>query len=215
MQLFITGTDTDAGKTHVTTMLLEALKCRGERAAGFKPFCCGGRQDSYLLHHSSDEGLTLDEINPVWLKTPASPYAAALIENRPLDFTALKESCRQLAAKVDHLLVEGVGGWEVPLAPRYTAADFAEELGLPVLVVVNNKLGALNHTLLTVKNILARGLPCVGIVLNYAAAERDVSSISNRMILENMTDVPVIGEVMHGDSDGADLLDAVMSALQE
>lgn len=212
MQLFITGTDTDAGKTHVTQMLLEALKSRGERAAGVKPFCCGGRQDSHLLHQASAEGLTLDEINPVWLKTPASPYAAALIENRTLDFTALQDACKQLATKVDHLLVEGVGGWEVPLTPHYTSADFAEELGLPVLLVVNNKLGALNHTLLTVKNILARGLSCMGIVLNYAVAERDVSSISNRMILENMCDVPVIGEVMHGETDGADLLDALLAA---
>lgn len=209
MHLFITGTDTDVGKTYVTCLLLHALKKAGRRAAGFKPFCCGDREDSVALLGASGGGLTLDEVNPVWLKTPASPYAAALIENRLLDIERVLDAFRELTHAVEDVLVEGVGGWEVPLAPRYSAADFAESLSLPVVVVVNNKLGALNHTLLTVKNIESRGLKCRGLVLNHVRDERDPASISHRRILEDMLEVPVLGEVMHGETDGAELLGAM------
>lgn len=211
MQIFITGTDTDAGKTHVTALLLNAMKRCGMRAAGFKPFCCGTREDAATLLQAGAEGLTIDAVNPVWLKTPASPMAAALIENRTVDLGAVKASFAALTMQVDHVLVEGVGGWEVPLSEGRTAADFAQELDLPVLVVVNNRLGALNHTLLTVRNITARGMRCLGVVLNYAAPGRDAASISNGMILARMG-VTVLGEVMHGETDGREVLDALMSA---
>ena len=210
MHLFITGTDTDAGKTYVTCLLLEALKNAGRRSAGFKPFCCGGREDSIALFNASADGLTLDEVNPVWLKTPASPYAAKLIEGRLLDLENVSECFHDLTHRFEDVIVEGVGGWEVPLAPQYTAADFAQSLGLPVLVVVNNKLGALNHTILSVKNIQSRDMKCLGLVLNHVRDERDPASISHRMILEDMLDVPVICEVMHGETDGSALLEAIL-----
>lgn len=210
MHLFLTGTDTDAGKTYVTCLLLEALKKSGRRAVGFKPFCCGGREDSVLLHRASAEGVTLEEVNPVWLRTPASPYAAALIENRLLDLERVAEAFHELTHSYDDVLVEGVGGWEVPLAPQYTSADFAQSLGLPVVVVVNNKLGALNHTILTVKNIQSRSVPCRGLVLNHVRDVRDPVSIPHKMILEDMLEVPVLGEVMHGETDGAELLSTLL-----
>jgi len=209
MRYFITGTDTDAGKTYVTCLLLEALKKQGRLAAGFKPFCCGTRADSIALFEASGEGLTLDELNPVWLKTPASPFAASMIEGRLLDLESIHEVYHELAHRFEDVLVEGVGGWEVPLAPAYTAADFAQELGLPVIVVVNNKLGALNHTILTVKNIIARGMKCTGMILNHVAETRDSASISHRLILQDMFEVPVLGEVLHGETDGAALLEAL------
>ncbi len=208
MRLFITGTDTDVGKTHLTCLLLDAMKLRGLNAAGFKPFCCGTREDAIRLHASSMDGLSLDEINPVWLKTPASPFCAALIENRALPMDQVRSAFEDISRTADHVLVEGVGGWEVPLSDGFSAADFAQQLNLPVLVVVNNKLGALNHTLLTVRNIQARGLRCLGVVLNYAAEGRDAVSITNGMILQRMA-VSVLGEVMHGETDGAELLSAL------
>ncbi len=212
MNLFITATDTDAGKTYVTRLLLEAFNGSGLPAAGFKPFCCGSREDSHALLGAGAAGLTLDEINPVWLKTPASPYAAALIENRLLNVESVLEAFHALTHRFEHVLVEGVGGWEVPLAPQYTAADFAQELALPVLVVVNNKLGALNHTILTVRDIQSRNMRCAGIILNHVRDERDSASISHRRILEDMLDVPVIGEVMHGETSGVELLDAILQS---
>ncbi len=201
MSFFITATDTNAGKTFVTCLLLDALKRAGKRAAGFKPFCCGDRDDSVRLLRASTDGLSLDQINPVWLKVPASPYAAALMENKTLDLGVLRGAYRALAETHEHVLVEGAGGWEVPVTPGVTIADFAASLALPVIVVVNNKLGALNHALLTVKNIQARGMTCAGIILNQVLDSRDPASISNRAVLASFTNVPVIAEVMHGETE--------------
>lgn len=201
MHYFITGTDTDAGKTYVTCLLLEALKRAGRRAAGFKPFCCGDRGDAVQLLQASADDLSVDQINPVWLKVPAAPYTAALMENRQIDLGAIRAAFAHLAAGHDIVLVEGAGGWEVPVAPGITVADFAETLALPVVVVVNNKLGALNHALLTLKNIHARGMKCAGLILNHVRDERDPASISNRAVLAAFSDVPVIAEVMHGETE--------------
>jgi dethiobiotin synthetase len=201
MNYFITGTDTDAGKTYVTCLLLEALKREGKRAVGFKPFCCGDRMDAEHLLQASAGGVSVDQVNPLWLKVPAAPYAAALMENRVIDFDSIRAAYDHLDGQFETVLVEGAGGWEVPLAAGMTVADYAQNLGLPVIVVVNNKLGALNHALLTVKNIQARGLECAGIILNYVRDERDPASISNRAVLASFSKVPVLAEVMHGETE--------------
>lgn len=201
MHYFITGTDTDAGKTYITCLLIEALRRAGHDAVGYKPFACGDRRDPLALQQASGGALAVEEINPVFLKVPASPYAAALLENRSVDVEAGRSGFYALAAKHTHVLVEGAGGWEVPLAGKETLADFAVALGLPVIVVVNNRLGCLNHTLLTVRNIQQRGLKCAGIILNHAQDERDAASISNRRVLENFLDVPVLADVMHGETE--------------
>lgn len=201
MHYFITGTDTDAGKTYITCLLIEALRRAGHDAVGYKPFACGDRRDPLALQQASGGVLAVEEINPVFLKVPASPYAAALLENRSVDVEAGRSGFYALAAKHAHVLVEGAGGWEVPLAGKDTLADFAVELGLPVIVVVNNRLGCLNHTLLTVRSIQQRGLKCAGIILNHAQDERDAASISNRRVLENFLDVPVLADVMHGETE--------------
>ncbi|MGV3664434.1 MAG: dethiobiotin synthase [Prosthecobacter sp.] len=201
MHYFITGTDTDAGKTYVTCLLLEALKRTGRSAAGFKPFVCGGREDAVHLANASSETLTIDEVNPVWFKVPAAPYAAALMENRSFELNEVITGFHELTETNDHVLIEGAGGWEVPLNGFATMADFAQRLALPVIVVVNNKLGCLNHTILTVRNIQARGLTCAGIILNHVKDERDAASISNRMVLEHFLDVPVLAEIMHGETE--------------
>lgn len=198
---FITGTDTDAGKTFVTCLLLQAMRRRGLSAAGYKPFVCGHRDDAHHLLAAGAPGLTLDEINPIWFKSPAAPYAAALLENRPVTWDSAVGGFHHLAAKHSHVLVEGVGGWEVPLTESRTLGDFAAELALPVIVVVNNRLGALNHTLLTLRCIAQRNLTCAGIILNDVKDERDVASISNRMVLEHFSSAPVLAEVMHGETE--------------
>lgn len=198
---FITGTDTDAGKTYVTCLLLESLRRAGHRVAGYKPFVCGPRTDAHQLQDSSSPGLTLDEVNPVWFKSPAAPFAASLLENKPVPLDVARAGFHHLAAGHRHVLVEGAGGWEAPLTESETLADFAQSLALPVIVVVNNRLGALNHTILTVRNIQARGLPCAGVILNYVHEERDAASISNRMVLERFLNVPVLAEVMHGETE--------------
>jgi dethiobiotin synthetase len=157
--------------------------------------------DAEHLLQASAGGVSVDQVNPLWLKVPAAPYAAALMENRVIDFDSIRAAYDHLDGQFETVLVEGAGGWEVPLAAGMTVADYAQNLGLPVIVVVNNKLGALNHALLTVKNIQARGLECAGIILNYVRDERDPASISNRAVLASFSEVPVLAEVMHGETE--------------
>ena len=202
MHCFVTGTDTNVGKTFVTGLLLEALRREGIQAVGYKPVAAGDRTDAAaILHACNEPDLSLDEVNPLFFKAPAAPYVASLLENRPLDVEVLKEGFAHLVRKFPCVLVEGAGGWEVPLTAQQTMADFAQDLALPVIVVVNNKLGALNHTILTVRNIQARGMICAGVILNHVADERDTASISNRAMIEHYLEVPVIAEVMHGETE--------------
>lgn len=199
MNVFVTGTDTGAGKTYVTALLLRALASTGRQVAGYKPVVCGERGDVLALLDASSAEVSAAQINPCWLKTPASPAAAAIIENQSIDQGVLVAGYRELAGRCDDVLVEGAGGWEVPLAPGVTMADLAVEFGLPVVVVADNRLGALNHTLLTISAIKARGLECLGVILNHTGDERDVASVTNRRILEDHLEVPVLLEVLHGE----------------
>ena len=201
MHYFITGTDTDAGKTYVTCLLLRALTARGERAVGFKPISAGGRDDAIALMSAGTPGASLDLVNPVAYRQPLAPMAAGLLELKPHDEAPIWSAWETLCADHDRVLVEGAGGWEVPLAPGRTVGDLAAAFALPVLVVANNRLGTLNHTILTVNAIKGRGLTCAGILLNHVGDERDVASISNAAILRAMLpDVPVLAEIMHGET---------------
>lgn len=194
---FVTGTSTDVGKTHVSCLLLKALCESGVSATGFKPLCCGDRDDAQkLLEAGSPSESGLDDINPVWFKAPAAPMAAARIENREFSLEQLQVAYQKLKSRFDCVVTEGAGGWEVPLTANETIADLAELLGDPVIVVIDNRLGALNHTILTVKAIQQRGLECVGLVLNQCQDERDSASISNRVIIEEILSVPVLGEIL-------------------
>jgi dethiobiotin synthetase len=106
-----------------------------------KPICCGDRRDAELLLAASGGGLTLDEINPVTLKTPAAPLAAALVEKVNIDIEALLNAFALIQSRVDQVLVEGVGGWLVPIRPDYFVADLAVDMKLSVLVVAQNRAG--------------------------------------------------------------------------
>ena len=206
MQNFIvTGTDTDAGKTYVSCLIIKALREKGIDIAGFKPVACGSREDPRQLRAASGlEALTLERIYPVYLKNATSPCVAARLENTEIDFDLVHEAYERLSAEHDCVLVEGVGGWEVPMAPGVNFSDYARELHLPVLLVVNNKLGVLNHAVLTVNAMKAQGIRCAGIIFNNVQEEWDTASITNRAMLEEMVDVPVLEELIHGQ----DYLDA-------
>ncbi len=202
MKLFITGTGTGVGKTFVTRLLLDAAAARRETAAGFKPIACGDRDDAEILFSAScPEPGSLDLVNPVHYKSPAAPMAAALIEKREVDTDAIEAAYRTLASSYQHLIVEGAGGWEVPVAAGRNMSDLAVGFGAPVLLVVDNKLGALNHTILTANAVRARGLELAGIVLNHVSDERDAASISNRTLLEQILDPPLVLELLHGETE--------------
>jgi len=197
MSFFVTGTDTGAGKTHVTRLILNALRERGMDAVGYKPVSCGDRDDGRFLAEASG-GLPLDDVNPVHLKTAVAPYVAGLLENRTVNPADLIAGFHHLAATHPCVVVEGVGGWAVPLAANYRVSDLAKDLGLPVILVAANRLGALNHILLTVDAIRAKGLICAGIILNQLGDELDTAMITNKGVLEDLTGVPLLEHLIHG-----------------
>lgn len=197
MNFFVTGTDTGVGKTHVTRLILEGLRGAGIDAVGYKPVACGDRDDAQILAEASG-GLSLDEVNPVYLKSSVSPYVAGLLENKTVDPAELVAGYRQLTAAHQVVVVEGAGGWEVPIAANYRISDLAAELGLPVVLVAANRLGALNHILLTIGAIRARGLTCAGVFLNQLDDELDTAMITNKGVIEDLTGVPLLEHLIHG-----------------
>lgn len=201
--LFITGTDTDVGKTHVAVTLIRALRDTGHDAIGMKPIECGGNDDSTALHEASQRAdLTLSEVNPVSFPHPLAP--AAMEASERISFSKLKSAADALCDRSDFLAVEGAGGWLVPVDGERSMEDLAIRLGLPVLVVSANRLGVLNHTLLTVQAIKAAGLTCVGVYLNTIPDQSDLSSKTNADVLRaQLTGIPVF------DNDIAALAQAV------
>jgi dethiobiotin synthetase len=201
MNYFVTGTDTGVGKTYVSALLVRALRKAGFDTVGLKPICCGDRADAETLHSAAGGALSLDDVNPVWFRVPAAPYAAAMIENRLPDLDQIRQRFARIRESRRSIIVEGVGGWLVPILQHYSVADLAAELGLPILVVAANRLGAINHTLLTVQAIQARGLRCAGIILNHLTSETDPATSTNRSILEHLLQIPVLHEVEWGQTE--------------
>lgn len=206
MNYFVTGTDTDCGKTYVTALLVRAARTARVDAVGAKPFCCGPRTDVEILAQASDHVDTLNAINPVWLKTPAAPRACEMLGEPAADVPRALTAVRDLAARHTQVFCEGAGGWLVPVAKDCTVADFAADLGWPVIVVVRNKLGALNHTLLTLESVRRRGLPLAGIILNDVDGRTDEASRTNRAILEESCACPILAEIARGQTALAALI---------
>lgn len=201
MDLFLTGTDTNVGKTYVAAMLVRALRQAGLDTVAMKPICCGGREDAEILYEAAEGALALNEVNPVWLRTPAAPYTAAMIENRAIDLALIRETFARVRAKHQSLIVEGVGGWLVPIERDYLIRDLAKDFKLPVAVVMANRLGALNHALLTIESVRATGLEFAGIILNEAMpaqTDEGIAVATNRSVIEEVARVPVLFDIPHG-----------------
>jgi dethiobiotin synthetase len=192
VSLFVTGTDTAVGKTYLTVQLLRLLRACGVRAAGMKPICCGDRHDAELLLAASSEGMTIDEVNPLWLRTPVAPFAASLVEQVEIDTARLVDAFEEMKRRFDFLVVEGVGGWLVPITRDYFVSDLAAAMNLPVLVVAQNKLGCLNHALLTLQSVAAKKLRCAGVVLNPLAGSSDIATATNADVLGKIVDLPIL-----------------------
>ena len=172
--LFVTGTDTEVGKTHIAAGVLHLLGAGGQRSAGLKPVAAGrtmidgvlANEDVHALRIAGSVALTDAEVGPCQFDTACAPHVAARLEGRAISRRALVDAARATAARCDWLVVEGVGGWRVPLGDNWDSADLAVDLGLPVLLVVGLRLGCLSHALLTVDAVRARGLPLLGWVVN-------------------------------------------------
>lgn len=190
--LFITGTDTDIGKTWFTAALTRALRRSGIPALALKPVLCGERQDAIELQRAADGELTLDQINPLWLVLPLAPYTIGVLENRVIDPAPVLKSIEETTQNYSGpFLVEGAGGWLVPITRDYAVSDLALDLGLPIVIVASAGLGTINHTLLTLESIRhAGGLP-LGIILNTHGLEKTQATETNPAILADLTGLPV------------------------
>lgn len=196
MHLFITGTDTNVGKTFFTRWLVRTWRTLGYSAAGLKPIATGDLADAEEL--ASASALTPAEVNFAHFPLPAAPLIAARAAGRAIDFPTMQSWIENYEKRFPYLAIEGVGGWRVPLAPGYEVFDWARELGLPVVVVARAGLGTLNHSLLTVDSIRACGLTCAGLVLNHGAEPPNPDlARSNAEVLSELLALPVF------DFDGA------------
>lgn len=173
--LFVTGTDTGVGKTHVSAALLRAARAEGLRVCGYKPVASGcesdaaGRlrnEDALALLAASAAAEPYEAINPYAFAPPIAPHVAAREAGGVVDLARLDAGAEALAARHDWLLVEGAGGWLVPLSADAGFADWVAARGWPVLLVVGMRLGCINHALLTAEAVRARGLELVGWVAN-------------------------------------------------
>jgi dethiobiotin synthetase len=171
---FVTGTDTGVGKTLVSAALLHALARRYERVVGMKPVAAGAirhgegwaSEDALALRAASTVAVPPELDSPVLLPDPLSPHIAAARAGMRIDIAELVRRYRLLASRADAVVVEGAGGFHVPLSDDETGADLARALALPVVLVVGLRLGCLNHAALTAEAIRARGLTLAGWVAN-------------------------------------------------
>ena len=197
--LFVTGTDTDVGKTFVSAGISAVLKEKGLDIGVFKPIMSGVRRedsksDAYLLKTFSQDTAPLEEINPFQFDEPLAPYVAALRQSSSVTMEEIMEKWKIIKNKRDFYLVEGAGGLAVPLGAHYLVADLAKAIGFPLLIVARPNLGTVNHTLLTISYARQKGLDVLGVVINGLDEERNgVAEQTNPGLIQEFTDVPVLG----------------------
>jgi dethiobiotin synthetase len=199
--ILITGTDTGVGKTLVGCGLAAALTAQGKIVGVLKPAetGCAVRdgalypEDAARLAAFARASLPLDQVCPYRFAPPVAPSVAAELAGVTIEPQRIAAVFEQVARRHDFTIVEGAGGLLVPLAGRYTFADLARDLRLPLLVVVGSKLGALNHTLLTLRCTQALSLPVTGYILNHPTPVSDLATQTNTHTLAHLTDVPSLG----------------------
>jgi dethiobiotin synthetase len=197
---FITGTDTNVGKTVVTACLTALFQSRGENIGVMKPIETG--VDPECSSSANSDAKFLMEVSEVQdaevctyrFKSPASPYQAAKMEGKEIDPAKILENFRALQSKHSMMLVEGVGGLLVPITQRYNVADLALEMRLPLIIVSRVQVGTLNHTLLTINAARQHGLKIKGVILN-SSDRFELNEIEKEQgkLIEEFSDTPILG----------------------
>ena len=204
--LFVAGTDTGIGKTHASCTLLHALRASGLSAAGMKPVASGcietvhglQNEDALALRAASSTPLPpYARTNPVALREPLSPHLAAAHEGATIALPPLRAAFDALCAEHDAVVVEGVGGWRVPLAPGLFASGIAKAWELPVIFVVGLRLGCLSHSLLSAEAIRADGCRIAGWIANRVDPAMDAVE-ENLATLRELLPAPCLGVLPHG-----------------
>jgi dethiobiotin synthetase len=205
---FITGTDTGVGKTLVACALLHALSARGSRVVGMKPVAAGARKHAGRLINDDVEALAAasmisapaDEVNPYCFEPAVAPHIAASKAGVRIDLGRLREAYSALARRADCVIIEGAGGFLVPLGADFNTADLAADLAVPVILVVGMRLGCINHALLTADAIRGTGLPIAGWVANHIdphmdCATENVDTIDSRMGAPLLARIPYSAKI--------------------
>lgn len=203
--LFITGTDTEIGKTHVSVALMAWCRAQGETVLAMKPISAGcertdeglRNEDALALREQDSIEVPYELTNPCAYEPPIAPHIAAAEAGELIDLRAVQKAYVELAFQADRVLVEGVGGWEVPLDAESRVSDLAVKLGLPVVLVVGMRLGCINHALLTAEAIRARGCRLVGWVANHVQPDMLRPEENLQAIVERI-DAPLLGVLPHG-----------------
>lgn len=222
--VFVSGTDTGIGKTHVSCALLRNLQAQGVEAIGMKPVASGCEStahglrngDALCLIAASGHQADYASINPYAFADPIAPHLAAADSNVSIELIPITAAYRHLQAEADFVVVEGVGGWLAPLGDSLMQADIVRTLDLPVLLVVGMRLGCLNHALLTARAIEADGCRLIGWIGNRI--DPDMQRIEDNIeSLKRRIQAPLLGMVEHGGhcriASGVDSLDAAVRAL--
>lgn len=215
--LFITGTGTDIGKTHATLNLMRVMQSWGLRVLAMKPVAAGARQrdgcwvndDGLALREAGSLSVPYEWVNPYALPMPVSPHIAAAAVGEQVDLARIQESFVRMASMADCVLVEGVGGWRVPLNAHQDVADLALLLGLPVVMVVGLQLGCINYARLTEESIRVSGARLGGWVANQCAPDllsrQDVlDTLSNRLRRRPLAELPFEYDLGHTEYTGDD-----------
>lgn len=197
---FITGTDTNIGKTAITCSLIAKCIEEGFRAGGMKPVAAGCHiENGYMISDDvkkiievSNVDLNIKEINPYSFEPPIAPHIS--FKSNEIDINLIKKYLRSFENKMDYLFIEGVGGYAVPLTKTFTTADLVENLDIPVILVVGMKLGCINHALLTVESILNKKQKLCGWVANRIDGDMQAYE-ENFSFLKEKIKAPCLGEV--------------------
>lgn len=207
--LFITGTDTGVGKTVVTAAIMAYSQRYRGRTGVMKPIetevdskcSSSANSDALFLMECGGINDALAEICPIRLKPAASPFQAALIENRSIQPETILSAYRTLLKKYDWMLVEGIGGVRVPITRDYGVVDLMRDLGLPTVVVARYQLGTLNHTLMTLNTLKQNGIPVRGVVFNQTEPEApDAIEQDQPRLIEELSGIQVLGKFPYIDN---------------
>ncbi len=201
---FITGTDTGIGKTWVTLALMRFLQAKGLSVIGMKPVASGCfrdngelcNEDAMLLMKNASLSVDYEKLNIYAFEQPVSPHIAALADGKIVNIPTIVEKCRLLEGLADCVLVEGVGGWEVPLNAKERVSHLACALKLPVIMVVGMRLGCLNHAFLTHDAMIRSGVSCHGWIAN--GIDPDFLCLEeNLQTLKSGLSFPCLGVIPH------------------
>ena len=215
---FVTGTDTEIGKTLVSAAILHKLVAGGVRACGMKPIAAGAElRDGELHNDDADQLIAAGNVHlpanlttPYMLRAACAPHIAARLDGVTIEPVPIIAAYAEIAAASDAVVVEGVGGFRVPLSDSFDSADMAVQLNLPVILVVGLRLGCISHTLLTIEAIVARGLVLAGWVVNQIDPEMQYAD-ENIEALRDRIPAPLIGRIPYLDrataADAAAFLD--------